>query len=105
MHPECRTIDCSQPHKCGHIDPHRQHIVGIRVNVDGSSQLCLLVFEEVYSSALDLVQHLLSTAVTHVDGKAIHLWVEEEGGKGWDGYRREEQDGEGWCCECKQAVK
>lgn len=60
----------STPDQGGHIDPHRQHIVGVRVDVDSQSKLHITGVVGVYSCGEHRIHDWVDLIVRHVDGKS-----------------------------------
>lgn len=67
---QCLGGHSSTPDQGGHIDPHRQHIVGVRMDVDGQSKLHITGVVGMYSCGEHCIHNWVDLIVRHVDGKS-----------------------------------
>lgn len=67
---QCLGGHSSTPDQGGHIDPHRQHIVGVRVDVDSQSKLHITGVVGMYSCGEHCIHNWVDLIVRHVDGKS-----------------------------------
>lgn len=60
----------STPDQGGHIDPHRQHIIGVRVDIHCQSKLHITGLVGVYSCGEHRIYDWVDLVVRHVDGES-----------------------------------